>query len=455
MGDARSQNTQLMRAVRAIATATAGSTPSVTGSTVYNNATTGQYEVITSVLDNTVAGGWTVKTDQTTLPSSGVSANSFCDTLLMYRDTGKSALPYLWFSMIEGAYTSTALHNGPFLSFGYASSLANCNYGAGHNVVSIASATSTGSHVNRFSGCVPTPFSTMTYRYDYKRPAGIYNTATRVFYISATSEYIHIQQDIMTQNATNSGAWFHLGLRTNSSWEDNYNDNPYWVAIWMANGVESATYGTSAETSGYWTVMRPLDPVTGTVGSALNVFRATNLPSSTGTVINPVSGSASSTSYLPQFYRYEPINSTGSYANYPTNYNTSYSSGSTTYTENTGWIGTADPASLHATIISGPFADGSSSMIMYGGLTSDSSTNAIIPEAQPMYTRLYRNTNSGGYLKNMFKSLSLQNNADVDLYHVIDAPYTIDGSTYVGLRTGTVYNNSIVYRTQLVYVKAS
>lgn len=457
MGDARSQNQQLMKAVRAIATAAANSTPSVTGSTVYNNASTGSYEVITTVLDNSVAGGWTIKTDQTTLTSNVVSANTGCETLLLYNTTGKSALPYVWFSMIEGAVSAAQLNNGPFLSFGYASTLANCNYGSEHNVVGLASTNSAASHNTRFSCCVPTAFSTASHRYDYRRPAGIYNTSTRVFYIAATSEYIHIQQDMFTQNIANSGSWFHLGLRTNQSWEDNYTDNPYWVAVWLASGSDTGTVGIPAyDTSGYWTVMRRLDTTAGTVGSAVNVIRATNpASSSTSTLINPVTGSSYNTSYSYIFYRYEPPNPISVSANYPTNYNTSVSSPSTTYTENISFTGTADPQSLHATIFTPIYSDSTATQILYGGLTSDSSTNAIIPEATPMYIRLYRTTNSGGYLKNLFKSLSLQNNIDLDLYHVPDAIYTIDGSSYIGLRTGTIVSNGTVLRTQLVYVKSS
>lgn len=442
MGDARSQNTQLMRAVKAIATAAAGSTPSVTGSTVYNNASTGQYEVITSVLDNTVAGGWTLKADQTTLSGAVVSTNTFLETLMLYNTTGKSGLPYIWFSMIEGAYTTSNLSWGPFVSFGYATTLANCNYGSGHNVTT--NWTTTNSNTV-YSGCIVNT-STNTQNYDYMKPFGIFNTTTRVYYISVTAEYIHVQQDVTT--ATNSGAWFHLGLRTNSSWEDNYNDNPYWTAVWDAQG---SSYGYQ-DGAGVWTVMRPIDTSSGAVGTPVNIFRYSGQQTNTVNM-NPVTGQSYNTSYAGDYYKlYAPPVASSMYVNYPTNYTTSYSSPSTTYTQaqNSGMSTYGVQANIFTPVTLFP----TSSLGPSVGLTSDSTTNALISPALPMYIRYQGNSNFGGYLKNLFQGAIFATSAELDLYHVVDASYTIDGSTYIGIRIGSG-NTGASSARQLVYVKAS
>jgi hypothetical protein len=451
MGDARSQNQQLMKAVRAIATASANSTPSVTGSTAYNNASTGQYEVITTVLDNTVAGGWTVKSDQTTLNSSIISTNSFLESLLLYRDTGKSGLPYLWFSMIEGAYTSSQINYGPFLSFGYATTLANCNYGSGYNVTGTYSAGTASTSVYA-GGC---PFTTSTFIYDYNRVAGISSSATRVYYISATSEFIHIQQDVASTSVAHCGSWFHLGLRTNSSWEDNYNDNPYWVALWCSQGSNSAYTGQASDAAGYWTVMRTIDTTTGTVGSAVNIWRATNPGSSAGsyTTMSPLTNVQYAATYSTPYYRQiAPQNPTTVPFSYPTNYSSAGSNGGTGYTLGT-WQGTGSTTALQTDIFNVYWA--TATQVPSVGVTSDSTTNALISPALPMYIRYTGTSNFGGYMKNLFQGGIYSSAAELDLYHVPDASYTIDGTTYIGIRMGYVASSSGPNPRQLLYVKAS
>ena len=447
MGDARSQNTQLMRAVKAIATAAANTTPSVTGSTVYNNASSGQYEVITSVLDNTVAGGWSLKADQTTLSGAIVSTNTFFETLMLYNTTGKSSLPYIYFSMIEGSVSTVATNPGPFLSFGYASTLANCNYGSGYNVKTQFNAIPS---TTVYSGACP--FSNNAQ--DFNRVAGIINTGTRVYYISATSEYIHIQQDVATTSTQHCGSWFHLGLRTYNSWEDNYSDNPYWVALWCSQGLNSGVYGGQADdAAGYWTVMRTINTTTGVVATPVNVYRATN-PGATSCVLNPVTGfGQSATNSTPYQMMVTPQVAAGVNFNYPTNYDTAAANGGTTYTQFISWSHTAG-IGLQANIFNTFYSTGGIGNPVVG-VTSDSTTNALISPALPIYTRYLGNGNFGGYMKNIFQGGIYSSAAELDLYHVPNAIYTIDGSSFIGLRMGYASSGAGPNPRQIVYVKSS
>ena len=109
--DERARAINWLRAVQAICTASAGSTPSVasvntpTASPVIG--TSGSVNVITEVISNTEAGGWNNS------PSTNITPNyntAFASPyqLDLYRDSGKATYPYRKMSFRTNYHTSFA-----------------------------------------------------------------------------------------------------------------------------------------------------------------------------------------------------------------------------------------------------------------------------------------------------------------------------------------------------------
>lgn len=437
-GDQRSQEVQILKAIRAVATAAAGSTPSAICSTVHNDASSSPYEIIT-VLDNTTAGGWTVHADGTNLDTDVEAGSGYQKFIQLYSTTTKSALPYAWIKFITSTATATA--QAPFgcMTFwGFSASTSNLT----------ADGNDINSHVGILdtynSGAVPA-WSATNGKQDYYMPLNFSNTIARTYYIACNSEYIHVQQgcDATDGNSPN-GAFLHFGTRTYSTWEDNFTDNPYWVGLYGTQGLGNV----SNSVQGYFTRMRLFQVNSGATTATTSIIKRSN-SSSTNTA-GPIYFNHSSTYYSMS-------QRSGNYTNdahtmyYPSqllNMNSTYASSSTNGTN------TMQQSSFN---LKGPIiypSAPSGSTLNMTRLESDPVSGAMIPSAEPLMILPTAPYAGGGYMKHLFQSPPFQSTTYLNLYHILDTPVNINGETFVGLRHGNYTNASDIAR-QLLYVKTS
>ena len=95
--DERARAINFLRAIQAICTAPAGSTPSVASVTTPTASpvigTNGSVNIITEVISNVEAGGWTASAS-TNITSNYSDTFTSRYTVDLYRDSGKAAYPY-------------------------------------------------------------------------------------------------------------------------------------------------------------------------------------------------------------------------------------------------------------------------------------------------------------------------------------------------------------------------
>ena len=222
-----------MRCIDAIVTASAGSTPSVNPLTAASTYDT-SVNLITSVISNTEAGGWT-RSSSFNLVDSSYTSSKFDDYSYRadyYNSSGKSAYPYKKFTLKPQAYTTWTSY--PYLDFIYGIHTATDYSGtAGYAYTGPDNAT-TSMNVcegGQYSGypawgnAFPLTF--------YTTRSGTVGTASvnyNEYLIAANQDYIIIM------NPFNSVLY--AGLRTTQQWENSYNNNPP-VVSW---GAPSSNY---------------------------------------------------------------------------------------------------------------------------------------------------------------------------------------------------------------------
>jgi hypothetical protein len=439
-GDQKSQEIQLIKAIRAVATAAAGSTPSAVCSTVYNNASSSPYEVIT-VLDNTTAGGWSVHADGTNLRNA-VEAGTYTEFLQLYSTTGKSSLPYAWIKFISSYTQPTVAPQAIFCFWGFSAATNNLT-GDGNNIAnhhSSSDSTNSGTVAIGSNG-VGAP--------DNYRPMTFGNASQRTYYIGCNSEYIHIQQGTAPSDGYySSGAFIHFGTRTNSTWEDAYSDNPYWVGLYGSQGT-----GTSVNAiQGYFTKMRCREVATGsTEGVTRKIQRGLY---NTATEVAPIYFNMTSSYYnLGVGYGIYTNNALSSwYPNVLAQMNSTYSAA------NQAASSTNNSVAMTTIPLQGPIINPcalNGAVVHNAFLVSDEISGALLPDAQPVRIAVGNNRSGGGIMKNLFQSSVFFNEAGLFLYHTLDAPVNINGQTYVGLRHGESVSNTADAARQLLYVKTS
>jgi len=469
--DAASQHRSLMKAIRAVATASANSTPSATGH-LASNSTADSYELIDTVIDNTVAGGWTELTTSTTLVAdSASSAITTPELLTLYTTTGKSGRPYSFIHFYGGAYGANWIDTTYSNSIGIVwgtGTLAQAewdynydntgdeNWNRWFNVSSQNGKKNTGEVCFLPAQSVGTGNTTPTTA-GFLKSYDDYATYNRIYYIAANSTAITIAacgQDGTTEHTLStegadyyqSGGFFHWGERTNTAWEDNYNDNPYWVAIWQLTNNEQTAY----KDGGYWTRMRRKD-VNGTVTGPFSHFDFCTAQHGSYKR-NPLNGAFNATAtsyhqYESDYYRRD-----------------TYYPGNVTSVTQGLWIPATTEAQLLNDIfgttvnnyamyhsdysLCSPLMTGaySSAYLVAGGLMyspeADSSTGAQIPPAIPIRIESEGGTNAGGYMKNIFNSCQVRDYTYLDSIRIKEAVYTFNGSKYICLNRGTYRTNS-------------
>jgi hypothetical protein len=430
-GDVKSQEIQMLKGIRAVATAAAGSTPSVICSTLTNQNNNNNYEIIT-VLDNTTAGGWTVLDDGTNLQPDATegASGSYQQFLQLYSTTGKSAKPYVWIKLITSTGSSSATQPyGIMPIVGFSQTTAACGTEA-------RAAPSTVNSSGYAAILLSSEFATTA---DYNGALKFTNTVTREYYVSCNSEHIHVQQGALGNQSC--GSFLHFGTRTNNSWEDNYDDNPYWVAIAGAQGQDG--YNGSAQS--YFTRMRFLQTTTGAVdGSATKLSRA--IITAAGNFTAPVFNNTLTYSNIQ--YTQNPGNPGNIGVPHPTNMEL-FSSAFTTSGQSNG---TFNYFAQSGTGLEPMMIPSSPSIaVNNSGVTSDPISGALIIPALPVMIRAGNGLNNGGYMKNLFQSNPFSTVAQLDLYHTIDTPVNINGESFFGIRHG--YGNQQM--RALLFVKTS
>jgi hypothetical protein len=432
-GDEKSQEIQLIKSIRAVATAAAGSTPSAVCSTVLNNASSSPYEVIT-VLDNTTAGGWSVHADGTNLRTA-VEACGSAEFLQLYSTTGKSSLPYSWIKFISSPSNPAITPIHCYWGFSAATSNLTADGNSISNHFNAANNTNSGAVMIGANDA-----STL----DYSNPMSFGTTNTRTYYIGCNSEYIHIQQGTAAGDGnSSSGGFIHFGTRSNSSWEDGFSDNPYWVGLYGSQG-----YGTPQGTvQGYFTKMRLISNDTGSFSSLTNKIQRYNY--NTATKIAPIYWNQNEV-YDTAAARSGAYDFTSAASYYPNQLGNMNSTFTGSYS-NQGTSMTQTVLNLQGPIIN-PCAQ-AGIIRETCQLTSDPVSGALSLDAQPVMISAKTGYSGGGYMKNLFQSSVVSQYSDLLLYHVLDSPVNINGQTFMGLRHGK--QDGVEAGRQLLYIKTS
>lgn len=388
--------TNMMKGVRAVATAAAGSTPSTSGT---DGGT--PYEIITAVLANTAAGGWTLSSmnHDAATASGGTPTNSA--VMCVKQATGKPTTPYAHFMIWPDSDES---HWYPVCMF--ADETPTVNSGA----------TSTATWKSHDA----TKGATWPNRSGNSNGANSINdtTAGGVYYVYAVDGCIHIHGG----TSRNEG-FFHWGTRTNMSWEDNYADNPYYVALLVSPG---------GNYYGYWTDMYIHNKTTQTTTGPVAMKGWWNGDYNTGNNTHPIFGTTTqSNNTTPEHQlNQSQLRSGNASVEFP-NVNFTGSAGSQLN-------GTGASTSTNYYPISATATSRLRLPIMRDkydiGVTSDSSTGALIPAAIPIPIGSTYAYNQGGILEHILHGAGFDNETDLAAYFTDEATYTIDNVDYIGLR---------------------
>jgi len=427
----------LMRGVWAVATATAGSTPSVTGTTGHESfgsgAMTNTYEIVTEVLSNTEAGGWEVAhpTSLSVVQNGDgywtSNAQSACQGLILRTASGKSNMPYVHFfiaSMNQNISTAVSEQPCSGVHFGaqwagndftadvVASNATIANNGTGYVFTNSINSTSAMGVSSSYQGVFAQPSS----------------NSTKDYYVACNSEFIHIQcvDDV--------GGWVHVGKRENQLWEDEFEDNPYWVMMsWNA-------YDFDFYEASIYTRMREINHQTQASAGPYNYASCVGsyTTPSGETFIGTGWGSTSQFDYRKMTGGVD-TDPDAQYCWYPTNINSwtdsdGYTQGVTSFTNN------SSSYNLQGPIWCTPWVyDNDANVDLFDlryGPVSDTTTGALIPPAIPLNIMARNGYNMGGKMKHIYQSLTLMNSADLAAYWSSGATYTIGGQDYIGLSYG-------------------
>lgn len=405
-----------MKGVAAVASAAAGSIPSITGTNA-NSAANGsaiasgdQYDIIQTVYSNDVAGGWTLDsthshTNSYTSGEHGVNTGIFT----MYQATGKTDAPYAFFTLMPDTserFVHLVLQYNA-LNFSW-----NSNQASVDNWRNID-----------YEKCyyLPTPSNgspSSSWVLDL--------TGTRDYIVYACEGCIHIQgtTSTVTQRTNHNAGFVHWGTRAHMSWEEAFTDNPYWVHLHVSPG---------GNMYGYWTDMRYHNYANQTtIASAVAMKGVWNSDFSTTSDTHPIYGTItkSRTSSPLNDLNISQYRQTSESAIYWPNSTMSGSDGAYT---NTGSTTTSTSYNLSATTqnrLMQPIIPYSQDL----GITSDDTTNAMIPAAVPIWIRSTYGYNMGGNLENILVGTWFSNETDLAAYFTDEATYTIDGTEYIGVR---------------------
>lgn len=475
--DERSKERAWLQAIQAVATAAVNTTPSAVAYPVYNNILNG-VEIITRVVDNSIAGSWTAHPTYNRVPATGEATNSiFNINLALYQASGKTnaANTHSFFQITSfpSAPTSNTIFTQvlPWVRWGV-TNLTTMN--------PANSAANTGfsdyfiNHGARMStsqiGMIPNHISDETNNLAGSFLAFANSTQFSRFFVSAGPGYITIAlqgrltTDTASRGAQFGGGYIHWGLRTNHAWEDTRDDNPYWVAVWTkANHSPSQNaYG------GAWSRMSLLN--NGTGGTAIStLFKWCNFGLTAALNRNPVTGQWSgastvstggtqSTQYDNPYHRkYAYFNNATTNIAMPLTSNLQNILAATTNVAATSLI-----YNISAYGFGSPFYDSTYSWPGSGGAAMplkqfgrDPLTTAAVPSVSPVMIEAATNnatlSNTGNYLTNMFfgGSMTATNFRDNITPYAV---YEINDEYYLPISVGITGNDTLY--GDVIWIKA-
>lgn len=253
--DERARAINFLRALQAICTAPAGSTPSVPSVGTGPTASPSGTNIITEVISNTEAGGWSTSSSTNITPNYN---NAFASPyqLDLYRDSGKATYPYRKLSFrtpptqpFSSTYTT---YPRLYCVYGFNTAPdASGNYLLGTNNTAFTNYET--SRYYQIANRDATAANDLTYNRFLAPVAGEYLIASTERYFMALSGGL----------GSNSGTFMYVGLRTTNAWEDQYDDNPPLVSL-TYDGTD--TYNQASSGVGFKAWMRTIQ-TTGVVNS--------------------------------------------------------------------------------------------------------------------------------------------------------------------------------------------
>lgn len=224
--DEKARAINFLRALQAICTAAANTTPSVPSQTTAT-ATPSGTDVILEVISNSEAGGWSNSASTNVTSNYNASFGSPYQ-LDLYRDSGKGAFPYRKMSFRTNPYQT---FSGSYTSY----PLIVASHG--FNTATDAS----GNYLLGTSMTMPADNGvTNQYRFDvnYMSADGnaygsyhpFFKPAAGEYLVASTSQYFIIMSGSLGATG-NPGTMVYIGLRTTNSWENQYDDNPPLVSV--------------------------------------------------------------------------------------------------------------------------------------------------------------------------------------------------------------------------------
>lgn len=407
--DEKARAINFLRAIQAIATAAAGSTPSVTPLTAPSTLGTGN--VITSVISNTEAGGWT-SSSSTTL-TNAYSATSATPYLLdLYStansDTGKTTYPYLKASFYtnRGApFNSTSsliwtqttyLSNQSIdVTVGFhTGTAADGNY-LGTNIADASWSRNLTCGGNLTGGAA----------YSATTLSGVYSKQIRAaageHLVAATSQYIIVMSRY---------GMVYLGLRNSVAWENSYADNPLVTGFYTDFSNGNTTTGALNNMDMVTSWMYTVDSSGTASGPAWRTQKSLGATSG----VNPISGAMDNSMYSTQIF---------------------------------GGFNNATYGGGYMPLM--PFGLRSHNYTTAVGPVNDSN-GALVPPAYPIcpvYTSSGNAVNQAGAIKGMYRSMS-GSDTFMNNYYSAGQTFTIGSDSYYPYAVGddTLYRDLFLIR---------
>lgn len=407
----------VMRAIKAVATAPAGSTP--TCNVITNPA--GSYEAnqMITVISNTEAGGWSLAGNNNILDANTYS-DSFGNTyqLALYNDSGKATYPYKMF-----VYRTNPSYppNSSWTNY----PVATVHYGCSNSTTAFESGSSFGSNYTTGEGTTSTMLydvgnswttTQVSQSYVQNRPMDTTSTNNGYFpmgyyygefYMAATSDYLIFLQG--------NSSLTYCGTRYTQGWENDYSDNPPLVGLFYTrfNHPQSVWGWTRYMNTSNTAVQGPT-----AVYHKINQFysETTSYSNTTYHPLHPISG----------ITRYQGSSSyTTQYADRHAARMFTYSSG-ISYTHPAAMWFSSNHVANNNHIYNGQI--GSTQWSNQGAPYApiyDSSLGLLVPPAIPIMYQFYgTNFNGGGRLKGIYKSLNGANSF-LSQYSSIDQDFNV------------------------------
>jgi len=389
--DEKARAINFLRALQAICTAPAGSTPSVASITTPTASpvigTSGSVDVIREVISNTEAGGWSVGS-VTNITSNYNASFGSPYTLDLHRNSGKATYPFRKltfrtnpYSLFSGSYSTY-----PFIAISHGfdtSSSATTSY---LSTLAAFDIPTSGGVVNRYRFDVNVCNSDATAQtYAPFRPAA------GEWLIASTERYFIALSGALGGTGS-PGQMIYVGLRSTNAWEDQYDDNPPLASV-VYDGGQYFNVSTGSNSSMFARTLQ----TTGTVNSSPAWYRISNMASNS--TQRDFGNSGFSTLAIGQ-----DIDPLSGYVGHFQNNNNNYSQ-SRQYAEYADFY-YGNELQIPMLPIMGACRSKFRSNVHFIPMTVDPSTGIFTPPAWPLsISRNRQNShNSGGQLFGIYKS---------------------------------------------------